>query len=122
MRATELIPTRAARLASPLGIEHAIVGGPMAGIEDTSTRLTRAFSSRWARGVVNRLMQEIDAAGDIAEYPIRNRLTQEIRAAANAQGRADCVSLWAGRAAGLAGTEPAGEVVGRLQRGPEALL
>lgn len=92
------------------------------GIDDTSTRLTRAFSGRWARGVANRFMQEIDAAGDIPDYPIQNRLTQDIRAAANAQGRADYVSLWAGQAAALATTEPAGEVVRRLQRELEALL
>ena len=94
----------------------------LVGIEDTSTRLTRAFSGRWARGVTNRFMQEIDAAGDIPEYPIQNRLTQEIRAAANAQGRAEYVSLWAGQAAGLAGTDSAGDVVRRLQRELEALL
>lgn len=94
----------------------------LAGLEDTGTRLTRAFSGRWARGAVNRFMQEIDAAGDIPEYPIQNRLTQDIRAAANAQGRAEYVSLWAGQAAALAGTEPAGDVVRRLQRELEALL
>lgn len=81
------------------------------GVEDTGTRLTRAFSGRPARGVVNRFMREIDAAGDIPEYPIQNRLTQDIRAAANAQGRAEYVSLWAGQAAGLARAEPAGEIV-----------
>ena len=94
----------------------------LAGIDDTSTRLTRAFSGRWARGVVNRFMQEVDAAGDIPEYPVQNRLTQDIRAAANAQGRAEYVSLWSGQAAGLATTEPAGDVVRRLQRELEALL
>ena len=94
----------------------------LAGIEDTSTRLTRAFSGRWARGVANRFMHEVDAAGDIPEYPVQNRLTQDIRAAANAQGRAEYVSLWAGQAAGLATTDPAGDVVRRLQRELEALL
>ncbi len=94
----------------------------LAGIDDTGTRLTRAFSGRWARGAANRLMQEIDAAGDIPEYPIQNRLTQDIRAAANAQGKAEYVSLWAGQAAGLSSTEPAGDVVRRLQRELEALL
>jgi nitronate monooxygenase len=92
------------------------------GIDDTDTRLTRAFSGRWARGVVNRFMQEIEAGGDIPEYPIQNRLTQDIRAAANAQGRPEFISLWAGQAAGLARTEPAGEVVRRLRQEFEALL
>jgi nitronate monooxygenase len=94
----------------------------LAGVEDTGTRLTRAFSGRWARGAVNRFMQEIDAAGDIPEYPIQNRLTQDIRAAANAQGKAEYLSLWAGQAAALGSTEPAGDAVRRLQRELEALL
>jgi nitronate monooxygenase len=111
-----------ALLRSPECGASAAYKDALAGIEDTSTRLTRAFSGRWARGVVNRFMQEIDAAGDIPEYPIQNRLTQDIRAAANAQGRAECVSLWAGQAAGLSTTEPAGDVVRRLQRDLEALL
>ncbi len=86
----------------------------LAGVEDTGTRLTRAFSGRPARGVVNRFMREIDAAGDIPEYPIQNRLTQDIRAAANAQGKAEYVSLWAGQAAGLARAEPAATIVRRI--------
>lgn len=92
------------------------------GLEDTGTRLTRAFSGRWARGVVNRFMQDIDAGGDIPEYPIQNRLTQDIRAAANAQGKAELISLWAGQAAGLAAAEPAGEVVRRLRHELAELL
>ncbi|GAB4465034.1 MAG: nitronate monooxygenase family protein [Burkholderiaceae bacterium] len=84
------------------------------GIEDTATRLTRAFSGRAARGVVNRFMREVDAAESIPEYPIQNRLTQDIRAAANAQGKAEYVSLWAGQAAGLARAEPAGAIVRRI--------
>jgi nitronate monooxygenase len=111
-----------ALLRSPECGASAAYKAALAGIEDTSTRLTRAFSGRWARGVANRFMQEIDAAGDIPEYPIQNRLTQDIRAAANAQGRAEYVSLWAGQAAGLATTDPAGDVVRRLQRQLEALL
>jgi nitronate monooxygenase len=111
-----------ALLRSPECGASAAYKAALAGIEDTSTRLTRAFSGRWARGVANRFMQEVDAAGDIPEYPIQNRLTQDIRAAANAQGRAEYVSLWAGQAAGLSTTDPAGDVVRRLQRQLEALL
>ena len=111
-----------ALLRSPECGASAAYKAALAGIEDTGTRLTRAFSGRWARGVANRFMQEVDAAGDIPEYPIQNRLTQDIRAAANAQGRAEFVSLWAGQAAGLATTDPAGDVVRRLQHELEALL
>ncbi len=81
------------------------------GIEDIATRTTRAFSGRPARGVVNRFMNEIDAGGDIPPYPIQNKLTAELRATANAQGRAEYVSLWAGQAMGLARAAPAEAIV-----------
>ena len=111
-----------ALLRSPESGASAAYKAALAGIEDTSTRLTRAFSGRWARGVANRFMQDVDAAGDIPDYPIQNRLTQDIRAAANAQGKPDFISLWAGQAAGLSTTEPAGDVVRRLRHELEALL
>ena len=68
-----------------------------------STRLTRAFSGRWARGVENRFMREM-AEGEIPAYPVQNRLTQPLRAAAAKAGDAEALSLWAGQ--GVALTEP----------------
>lgn len=94
----------------------------LVGVEDIGTRQTRAFSGRPARGVVNRFMTEIDAGGDIPEYPIQNKLTAELRAAANAQGRAEFVSLWAGQAVALARDLPATEVVRELAAQLEELL
>jgi nitronate monooxygenase len=94
----------------------------LADVADTGTRLTRAFSGRPARGIVNRFMDEIDARGDIPAYPIQNKLTAELRAAAAAQGRAEYLSLWAGQAAGLAQAQPAGTIVRRLAADVEALL
>ena len=59
---------------------------------------------------------------EILSSPRHAVMDLDIRAAANAQGRAEYVSLWSGQAAGLATTEPAGDVVRRLQRELEALL
>jgi nitronate monooxygenase len=95
----------------------------LAGVEDIGTRLTRAFSGRPARGIVNRMMVELATVeADIPPYPIQNRLTQELRAEANRQGRAEFASLWAGQAAGLARLEPAGAIVTRLAAELESLL
>ena len=94
----------------------------LVGIEDIGTRQTRAFSGRPARGVVNRLMAEIEAGGDIPPYPVQNRLTAEIRAAANAQGKSEYLSLWAGQAAGLAREAPAAQVVRDLALEIDQLL
>ena len=64
---------------------------------DTPTRLTRAFSGRYARGLENRFMQQMqDVEGEFPAYPVQNALTTPIRAAAAARGDAGMMSLWAG--------------------------
>ena len=84
---------------------------------DNETRLTRAFSGRPARGIVNRFMTEIDGApDDILPFPLQNALTRPLRAAAAKQGRAEFLSLWAGQGVGLARRQPAADLVGRLVR------
>jgi len=64
---------------------------------DTPTRLTRAFSGRYARGLENRFMQQMQAVEkQFPAYPVQNALTTPIRAAAATQGDAEMMSLWAG--------------------------
>lgn len=77
------------------------------------TRLTRAFSGRQARGIVNRFMQEHGADAPIA-YPDVHHLTTPIRAAARRAGDADALNLWAGQAHSLAQPAPAADTVRRL--------
>ena len=78
-----------------------------------STRFTRAFSGRQARGIVNRFMSE---HGDDAPaaYPDVHHLTTPIRAAARAAGDPDAINLWAGQAHALARAAPAAEIVRQL--------
>jgi nitronate monooxygenase len=78
-----------------------------------STRLTRAFSGRTARGIVNRFMREHDA-GAPAAYPDVHHLTAPLRAAARRAGDPDAINLWAGQAHELARAEPAAQIVRRL--------
>jgi nitronate monooxygenase len=95
------------------------------GAREHETRLTRAFSGRPARGIVNRFMTEIerDAAGDaILPFPLQNSLTRPLRSAAARQGRAEFLSLWAGQGVRLARRQPAGDLVQRLARGAEAAI
>lgn len=77
------------------------------------TRLTRAFSGRRARGIVNRFMDEHSERAPAA-YPDVHHLTTPIRAAARKAGDSQAVNLWAGQAHSLARAEPAAEVVRRL--------
>jgi nitronate monooxygenase len=87
------------------------------------TRVTRTFSGRPARGIVNRLMEEVDAAAsEIAPFPIQNALTRPIRSAAAQQGKADYLSLWAGQGLRLARRAKAGNLVAQLISETEAAL
>lgn len=81
---------------------------------DDSTRITRAFSGRSARGIVNRAMREIERSGTILAYPYQNSLTRDMRSAAAKQDRAEYLSLWAGQGAHLARRMPAAALVATL--------
>ncbi len=63
----------------------------------TPTRLTRAFSGRYARGLENEFMRQMASIEkQFPAYPIQNALTGPIRAAAAEQGDAELMSLWCG--------------------------
>jgi nitronate monooxygenase len=85
------------------------------------TRVTRAFTGRHARGIVNRFMTAHEHAAPSA-YPEVHHLTAPLRAAAREQGDRDGINLWAGQAYGLGTDEPAGELVRRLAADARAAL
>jgi nitronate monooxygenase len=80
---------------------------------DTPTALTRAFTGRTARGIVNRFLVEHDADAPSA-YPQVHHLTAPMRAAARDAGDAEGFHLWAGQAHALAEELPAADLVRRL--------
>ena len=88
---------------------------------DAPTAITRAFTGRRARGIVNRFQREHAAAAPSA-YPEVHHLTAPLRAAARAAGDADAVNLWAGQAYELADETPAAELVRRLSAEARAAL
>lgn len=66
------------------------------------TGLTRVFSGRLARGIRNRLMDELQPhAGQVPQYPVQNWFGGILKKAAAAQQRPDLMSLWCGQAAPL---------------------
>jgi nitronate monooxygenase len=77
------------------------------------TRLTRAFSGRTARGIVNRFMEDHDADAPRA-YPHVHHMTSPLRAAARAAGDGESINLWAGQGHARAQARPAGEIVRTL--------
>jgi nitronate monooxygenase len=92
---------------------------------EDETRVTRAFSGRAARGIVNRFMREVDsgeAEGAILPFPLQNVLTRALRSAATKQNRAEYLSLWAGQGVRLARRQSAGELLARLAAETDAAL
>jgi nitronate monooxygenase len=75
----------------------------------TTTTLTRAFSGRWARGLVNEFI--LDHADAPAGYPEINNATRPLRAAAASQGDTERMSLWAGQGYRSALDRPASEII-----------
>ena len=86
---------------------------------EDQTRVTRAFSGRPARGIVNRFMTEIEfnEGGDaILPFPLQNSLTRPLRTEAAKQGRTEFLSLWSGQGVRLARRQSASEFVARLAK------
>lgn len=88
-----------------------------------STRLTRAYSGRPARGIVNPFMQAMQAhEAELPPYPVQNALTSPLRRAAAKAQRGDLLALFAGQSAPLARALPAAELVGVLGQETAAAL
>ncbi|HEV7824572.1 MAG TPA: nitronate monooxygenase [Mycobacteriales bacterium] len=81
-------------------------------VSRTPTELTRAFTGRRARGIVNRFLREHEDAP--VGYPAVHHVTSPMRAAARAAHDPEVVNLWAGQTHELARELPAAEVVGKL--------
>lgn len=75
-----------------------------------TTTLTRAFSGRPARGLVNRFVREHGPYAPAA-YPQVHQLTSGLRKAAARAGDAQGMALWAGQGHRMARELPAGELV-----------
>jgi nitronate monooxygenase len=85
---------------------------------EDQTRITRAFSGRPARGIVNRFMTEVEKEGSpngILPFPLQNQLTRPLRTTAAKQGRAEFLSLWAGQGLRLARRQPAAQLIAQLK-------
>lgn len=81
---------------------------------ETGTVLTRVFSGKYARGVKNRFINEMQPYEAVLPgYPVQNALTRDIRAAAAERHRPEFLSLWAGQGCPLVEDGPAAELIER---------
>jgi nitronate monooxygenase len=102
-------------LRCPESGAHPVYKAALASGRFTGTTLTRAFSGRPARGLVNQFIRDHPDAP--AAYPEINNATRPLRAAAARHGDADRMSLWAGTGFLQATDLPAGEVIDRVAPG-----
>ena len=66
------------------------------------TALTKGFTGRLARGIHNRLLEELNQEGTaILPYPLQRKLVRNLAIPAEAAGRSDLLPLWAGQSANL---------------------
>ncbi len=59
--------------------------------------LTKSFSGRYARGIRNAFIKEIENSEFILPYPYQNKLTAELRKTSKQEQNTDWVSIWAGQ-------------------------
>src|SRR5579863_6907068 len=106
-------------LRCPESGAHPLHKAALADPRYAATTLTRAFSGRPARGLVNQFIRDHPDAP--SAYPEINNATRPLRAAAAARGDQEGMSLYAGQGYRSAIEQPAGEIIERLsaiQSGP----
>ncbi|MDT0612449.1 nitronate monooxygenase [Streptomyces lancefieldiae] len=97
-------------LATPESGAHALHKDALTNPLFVRTELTRAFSGRPARGLVNRFLREHGPYAPAA-YPEVHHLTAPLRKAAAKAGDAQGMALWAGQGHRMARDLPAGQLV-----------
>jgi nitronate monooxygenase len=76
---------------------HALLSG-----QAKQTALTRGFTGRLARGIRNRLLDELNRQDtEILPYPLQRTLVRHLSIPAERAGRTDLLPLWAGQSANL---------------------
>ena len=71
--------------------------------KEDQTVLTRSFSGKWARGIRNKFILEMQKhEALLPDFPVQNTLTQDIRKTSSAQNNQNFMSLWSGQSPRLA--------------------
>ena len=100
-------------LRSPESGAHPLHKAALGDPRYTATTVTRAFSGRPARGLVNEFI--VEHADAPPAYPELNNATRPLRAAPAARGNTERMSLWAGQGYRLAAELPAAGIIERLR-------
>ncbi len=104
---------RTIRAASALGAQGFQIGSLLLGsresmlqefekqrlrnIDEKDIVLTRSFTGRYARGIKNEFINNLENSSYILPYPYQNKLTAELRRMAKSIQNTDFMSLWLGQ-------------------------
>ena len=103
--------------ATPRAVHRAAIAQAVAQ-GHAHTAVTRLFSGRPARGLMNRLMRELGPLHPAAPpFPWASAALGPLREAAEAAGQPDCSPLWAGQAVALCRAMDAGDLTRHLASG-----
>ena len=78
------------------------------------TMISKAFSGRRARTIVNKYATEMDPVDNWPDFPLMNTLTGPIRKASVNSDSPDAIALWSGQAVGLIRATSTADVVAQL--------
>ena len=82
---------------------------------DEDTQITRAFTGRPARAIVNRFVEEMVSKDEhVAPFPLQDSLTLPLHLSSVEQGSKDFAALFSGQASSLGRTLPAAALVEEL--------
>ncbi|PIF44592.1 nitronate monooxygenase [Chryseobacterium sp. 52] len=104
---------RTLRAAKELGAQGFQVGSILLGSKESALQpfekerlnqavekdiiLTRSFSGRYARGIKNKFIENLEDSEYILPYPYQNKLTNELRRISKTLHNTDFVGIWAGQ-------------------------
>lgn len=89
---------------------------------DVDTKLTKAFTGRWARGIKNKFMAEFEGSGlQTPDYTTQASLTASMRAYATKHDQKDFISMWAGQSSSKAVRGTTAEIFMKLVNDAYAL-
>lgn len=85
--------------------------------------LTNAFSGRWARGLKNKLSEQIENSGhQVPQFPVQGSLTAPIRAHAQKLGNTDYVVMLRGQGTTRIEEEPAANIFQKMVKQTEEVF
>jgi nitronate monooxygenase len=110
-------------LGCPEATVHPVHRRELHGTRARETRLTRLFSGRPARAIVNRYLREAgDAETEVLDFPLQRGLSGPLAQASAERDSPDFVAMWAGQGAALIRDLPAAELVAALVAETERAL